>query len=298
MRWLGVVLTLLFVTTAGCSRSAITVDGEEISKEFFDNALKERLNAHKSMNVTASEKALRKSVSEELIAEALLLEEAKSRKIAVTDDEIKKTIDGMRGSKDEKDFKEDLRKSGTTYDIFLKKLRNRLILSKLMGDLVKDDSISEEAMREYYKASQVPLLKPEKDFVKIVQLSSEADAKEAAAALKKREDFDALADRLVKSGKASATDYGWLEPDVLSKEIAMAMKAAKLNIAHGPYKGKDGSYYLFRLKERKGSEVLPFDEARPQIKNILLSQKRQEIAAKIVETRRKTAKIKVNIVVG
>jgi parvulin-like peptidyl-prolyl isomerase len=295
MRKLTVVVVLLLIFAAGCAKdAAITVDSEGISKELFDYAVKERIRAHKAMNLTVDEKALRKSVSDELIAEALLIEEAKAEKISVSEDELQKALVAMRGNKSEKDFQDEIKKSGISYDLFLKRVKNRMLVSKLMGTLVKDDSLTEAEMEQFYKNSPVPPLKPEKDYVRIIEFGDEATARAATEKLKKGEDFDKLADELAQSGKASATNYGWLEPETLSKEISDAMRIAQLNTAIGPVKGKDG-YYMFMIKERQPSQVLSFEEAKPQIKNVLLNQKRQVVAAQIIETRKKNAKIKFNI---
>ncbi|MGD1075203.1 MAG: peptidyl-prolyl cis-trans isomerase [Thermodesulfovibrionales bacterium] len=294
MRKLRVVSVLLLIFATGCAKDAITVDNQGISKELFNYVVRERIQAHKAMNLTVDEKALRKSVSDELIAEALLVEEAKAKNISVSEDELQKTLATIRGNKSEKDFKDEIKKSGISYDLFVKKLKNRLLVSKLMNTVVKDDSITPPMIEEFYKNSQVPLLKPEKDFVRIIEFGDEATAKEAMEKLTKGEDFDALANDLVKSGKASATDYGWLEPQTLSKEISEAMRIAKLNTVYGPLKGNEG-YYMFRIKDRQNSGVLSLEEATPQIKNILLNQMRQAIASQIIQNRKKTAQIKINV---
>lgn len=295
MKKVGIFLSLLFIFLYGCSRDAITVDGEGISKEVYNAVLKERTEAHKSMGLKFDEKALRRSVADELIAEVLLLKEARSRKIEVKEDEVKKVIETMRGNKKEEEFIKEIKKTGLSYDTFKRRVRNRLLISKLMEELVKDDSVTEKDMMEFYKKSQVPFLKPEAVFVKIVQINTEADAKAAMEEIKKGADFDKLADRLLKENKASVTDYGWLNPDTISKEIGTAMKTAKLNQAYGPYKGKDNAYYIFRIKNREASRVLSFDEAKPQIKAMILQQRRQELMAHLVDINRKKAKIKYNI---
>ncbi|MCX7793469.1 MAG: peptidyl-prolyl cis-trans isomerase [Thermodesulfovibrionales bacterium] len=295
MKKLGFLLTLLLLFLYGCSRNAITVDGEGIPKEVYNAVVKERLEAHKAMGIKFDEKALRRTVADELIAEVLLLKEVRSRKIEVKEDEVKKIIDSMRGNKTEEEFRKEVKKAGLSYDTFKTRVRNRLLIAKLMEELVKDDSVTEKDMMDFYKKSQVPFLKPETVFVKIVQLNTEDDAKKAMEAIKKGEDFDKLADRLLKENKASVTDYGWLNPDTISKEIGEAMKTAKLNQAYGPYKGKDNSYYIFRIKEREASRVLSFNEAKPQIKAMILQQRRQELMAHLVDVNRKKAKIKYNI---
>lgn len=290
-----IVLMVMLLFLFACSRDAITIDGEGISKELYNAVVKERIEAHKAMGLKFDEKAIKRSVADELIAEALFVREAASRKIEVKDEEVKKIIDAMRGTKKEDEFKNEVRKSGLSYSTFQKRIRNRLMIEKLMTDLVKDDSVTEKDMLDFYKKSQVPFLKPETVFVKIVQIQDEAVAKAAMDEIKKGGDFDNIAQRLLNEKKAFVTDYGWLEPDSISKEIGSAMKTAKLDQVYGPYKGKDNSYYIFKVKKREPSRVLSFNEAKPSIKNMILQQRRQELMAHLVEMNRKKAKIKYNI---
>jgi hypothetical protein len=77
------------------------------------------------------------------VAEAILLKEARARKISVTNDEIQKTVAEMRDGRSEQRFKEKLKKSGMSYDLFLQRVENRVFVSKLMNTLVKDDSVTE-----------------------------------------------------------------------------------------------------------------------------------------------------------
>lgn len=294
-----IVLGALVLITAGCGKSAITVDGEGVSKEVFNAALKQRLAAHKGLNAKVDEQAIRKSVTDELVAELLLTKEAKAKKLSVADEEVQRAVQQMRGNRSDTDFREEVKKTGISYELFLSRLKTQILISKLMDSLVPEDSLKEEDMKEFYSKSQIPFLKPEKVLVKILQITAEADAKEATEKLKKGEDFDKLADSLAKSGKASSTDYGWLEPDTLpSRELAAALKNSRPNLVQGPFKGRDGSLYIFRIKERQASQVLSFEEAKPRVKATMLSQRRQELAGHIIESTKKKVKIKINIPVS
>jgi len=290
-----IVIFLLFVT-AGCTKNAITVDDEKISKEVFEITLKEKLETHKSMNSKMDVEKLKKAVSDELIAEALLIKEAKEKKISVTDEEVQKAIDVMRGGTDEQEFIEGLKKKEIPYNIFKDRVRRSIIISKLMDSLVTAESVSDDEMMDYYKKRHVSYLVPEKEFVKILQVGNETEAKKVLEELKKSSDFDTVANSMRDSGRASVSDYGWINPDTFpSEEIASAMKMAKINVFNGPHKGRDGSYYFFKIQERQKSRVLSYEEARPIISKTLLRQKRREFASRIVDTGRKTARIKINM---
>ncbi len=294
MKRLG-MLIFLILFSIGCEKAAITVDGEKISMKEFEQALNERKEGHKAMGLKVDETALKRSVADELVANLLLMREARARKIGITEDELKKTVDAIRGAKSDKEFREDLKKSGVTYDIFMKRVRERLVISKLMSELIKDDSVTEDDMKNFYKKSEIPFLKPERVYVKIMEIRNEEDAKKSMEDLRKGADFDKLADELLKTGKAFVTGYDWLEPDTISKEIGTAMKTAKLNTPYGPYKGRGGSFYIFRITRKEPSKVLTYEEAKPQIKSLILDQRRRELQAHLVDVQRKKAKIKYNI---
>jgi len=272
------------------------VDDEKISKEVFAITLKEKLETHKSMNSKMDVEKLKKAVSDELIAEALLIKEAKGKKISVTDEEVQKAIDVMRGSTNEQEFIEGLKKKEMPYNIFKDRVRRSMVVSKLMDSLVTAESVSEDEMMDYYKKRHLSYLVPEQEFVKILQVGNETEAKIVLKELKKNSDFDTVANSMKDSGRASVSDYGWINPDTFpSEEIASAMKTARVNVFNGPHKGRDGSYYFFNIQERQKSRVLSYEEARPMISKTLLRQKRQELAARIVNTGRKTARIKINM---
>ncbi|MGE5237861.1 MAG: SurA N-terminal domain-containing protein [Chloroflexota bacterium] len=292
LSFLSIALALLIV--AACSRNPITVDGQSISRETFDAVLKQRMQQHKTMDAKVDEAAIKKSVADELVAEILIAKAAAEKNITVTDADVQKAVEQMRGKKSEQEFKEEVQKAGMPYNIFLQRLKSQMIVSKFLADLVKEDSVTEEDMKEFYSKNRDALFSPQKVFVKILHLKDEAEAKKIDQRLEKGENFETLADSLAKDGKAQTTDYGWLEPGFLSKEIAEAMATAPLNTVQGPYKGKDGTFYFFKLKERS-RQALSFNDAKAQIKNMILAKKRQELATHLVETQKKKAKIELNI---
>jgi hypothetical protein len=252
------------------------------------------MQQHKTMDAKVDEAVIKKSVADELVAEILIAKAAAEKNIAVTDADVQKTVQEMRGKKSEQEFKDEVQKAGMPYNIFLQRVKSQMIVSKFLAEMVKEDAVTDEDIKEFYSKNRDALFSPKKVFVKILQLKDEAEAKNIEEKLKKGENFDSLADSLAKSGKAQTTDYGWLEPGFLSKEIADAMATAALNTAQGPYKGKDGTYYFFKLKERS-REALSLNDAKPQVKNMILAKKRQELATHLVEVQKKKAKIEVNL---
>ncbi len=104
-------------------------------------------------------------------------------------------------------------------------------------------------------------------------------------------DFDAMGEKLKAENRAVVSDYGWARPDFFKGAIADALKELKEGEYGGPYKGKDG-FYLLRVKQREPESVLPYEEAKDQIKALLISQKRQAMMAHYIEEKRKKSDIK------
>jgi foldase protein PrsA len=296
MRRRSIIIGLLIFALAGCTRSAITVDGEQISKEAFEYALKEKIGAHKAMNVDADSEAVKKAVTEELIAQALLVREAKSRKISVTDEEVHIAIEGMRGGISKKEFIEGLKKNGLPYNIFQNRVRSNLLVAKLMDSLVREEALTEEDMYAFYLERPERYVHPVQVYVKILQMSDEADAEKVSEESKQGADFDTVAKNMADAGSASVSDYGWINPDMLpSKELADVMKTAEIDVVSGPFQGRDKSYYFFKVRERKESRELTFEEAKPRVRTYLLQKMRRDLAAHIVQSGRKTATIEINM---
>ena len=289
------ILMALTMALAGCSRDALVVDGEGIPRDVYETALKERLISLKQGNQRVNEQEVKKSVVEELVSEAVLLKEARAKKIAVSEEEVRRAMGMIRGGRSEQEFRDELKKEGIVYDSYMKLVKNRLVISMLIAGLVRDNAISDEQVKEFYEENKARFTAPGKVFMRIMEFSSEEEAKRVLRDVKSGGDFDALAEGLRKEKKAAVTAYGWLSPDVLSPDAAEAVKSAKLNIPYGPFRSKEGLFYIFRITQRTGPQPLAFDTVKGQLKGMLLQQRRQEAAAQIVEAGRKNAKIKVNI---
>jgi hypothetical protein len=173
--------------------------------------------------------------------------------------------------------------------------RDKIIISKFIKILVKDDEISEGDIQEYYTNSPKPFIRPIRVFMKLMEFSTEEAASTALEIMKNDKiSFDMMAERLREEKKAFSTDYGWVNPDVFSPALATAIRNIDAGTYGGPYKGKN-SYFLIRIKEREKESVATFEEVKDNIKNILLQQKRQTSIAHWVADKKKMARIEINI---
>jgi foldase protein PrsA len=279
----------------GCAKPAATVDGKGISKEKIDLHMKDRLQEHKLQNASVDQKKMQDAILQELIGEQLALNEAAAKGIKISDAEVDKEIDLLRKKIGEEQYQKALKDKGVTPESYRNRRREQMTLMRFIESFAKRDDISEEQVKNVYKSSEKPFLKPARVNMKIVEFQTEEAARAAAAELKQtKADFDEYAKKLSADKKVSVTDYGWVSPDFFSPSMAASIKSLKEGQQGGPYQGKTG-FYLVRVKERQDESVSSFDEVKESIRSSLLQQKRGEAYMQWLEQKRKTAKIVINL---
>lgn len=280
---------------AGCAKPPAIVNGKTIDKKTFELRLNDRLQSHKQRDLTIDMAKIKQAVIQELIAELLILDAAAEEGIQVSDEEIDNQIAVMRKSTGEAEFHKKLNEKGITSDRFRSMTKDKIIISKFVITLIKDDEVPADAIREYYTNSPKPFIRPIRVFMKLIEFPTEEAANTALESMKNEKiSFDKMAEKLKKEKKAFSTDYGWVNPAVFSPSIAAATQNIDAGAYGGPYKGKN-SYFLIRIKEREKESVATFEEVKAHIKNILLQQKRQTTIAHWVADKKKMARIEINI---
>lgn len=291
----SMLLTAGMLISTGCSKPVATVNGKKIDKATLDLHVKEKVQEHKMQNVTIDNDKLKGAVLQELIGEKLMLDEAAARGIKVSDEEVNKEFAVIKKNVGAEQFIKALKEKGMTQDSFKKRTQEKMILTKLVESFVKDDSVSEDEMRDYYKNSQKPFIKPSRVFMKMMEFTTEAEAKAAAEDMRKNKiDFDDMGNKLSVEKKANVTDYGWVTPDFFSSPLSLAIKNIKTGQYGGPYKGQK-SYFLVKVKEKENEGIAKFDEVKDNIKNMLLAQKRQAAVSDWIEQKKKTSKIEIHL---
>ncbi|GBD98242.1 peptidyl-prolyl cis-trans isomerase D [bacterium BMS3Abin07] len=288
---------VLFISLVfyGCSRPAAEVNGEKISMKTYKKAMELRLGQHSLQGTKIKESQMKDAVIQQLIGERLLLQVAREKNISVSEDKISDQLDKMKKFIGEKSFNSLLKKEGITVDEYKTRLKTSLTIQRLIRSLVPEDSISEKEMRKFYKNSPRPFIKPRKVMVRMIQTKTEEQAKAIIKDLKSEKGaFDRIAEKLKKDGTAVVSAYGWVNPSFFPKEISAALKNMKKGTYGGPYRGKD-SFYIFRVKDRHKERPEKYEEAKNEIKTILLNQRRQAMIAHLVNEKKKKATIKINI---
>lgn len=293
----GLFSIVLLAVLSGCEEKPVaTVNSEKITKKMLDYALDERLAEHSLQGAQVKKEAMLHSVLKQLITERLIIQGAKEMNISVSKEEVDKEADLHIQKQGLEAFGKGLKAKGLTMADFKTRLKERVILNRFIDSLMKDYTVSEKDIRDFYENSPTPFLRPESVLVRLIQTQTEEQAKAIIKEIKdKGNDFDSVADRHVREGQLLVTGYGWIQPEMFdSKIIAGAMKNLKKGAFGGPYKGKN-AYFILRIKDRqmKGPENL--DEAREKIKAIILENQKQAVVSAWAAEKRNKSKIVINL---
>ncbi|UCG77691.1 MAG: SurA N-terminal domain-containing protein [Nitrospirota bacterium] len=281
---------------SGCAKPAAEVNGEAISKKRFERVLNDRSSQHTMPDAKVDTSKLKDAVIQQLIGEKLLLQAARDNNIVVTDDDLNGKFDDIVKMFGEDRFKAQLSERDMTLDEYKQELRERMTIDMYMENLVPGDSIDEKDIKEFYKNSPRPFIMNERVNVRLIQLQDKAKAESIISEIVDagKAGFDKVADRVKEQKRATVTDYGWVNPDFFSGEIQKALKELKTGGYGGPFASKD-SFYLLRVKDREKERPKTFEEAKDEIRALILNEKRQGMYVHLIEERKKKADIKIHV---
>lgn len=205
------------------------------------------------------------SFLDNLINLKLQLQEARSMGISVTDEEMKEGIDNIKKkySMSDSAFMDSLKKEGYTFDEYKKKLREQIIISKVVnvqirskilvseGDINKFTEENKELFEsdEGYRISQIFFKRPKDDREKGVV---EEKAAAVLGKLKEGMSFPDLARQYSEdpSGPLGG-DLGLIKKNQISKEFSEAVSIIKPGEVSNPFWTAKG-LHIVRLDEKIG----------------------------------------------
>ncbi len=161
----------------------------------------------------------------------------------------------------------------------------------LMGALLQHagrTAVTDQALHQVYDQA-IKQMGPEQEVrARHILVSTEAEAKEIEAELKKGADFATLAKEKSKdpSAKTDGGDLGWFTKDQLVPEVAeVAFKLDKGQISD-PIHTQFG-WHIIQVEDKRIKPTPTFDELKPQLERYVVRQAQEQL----VDSLRKTAKI-------
>lgn len=235
----------------------------------------------------------------ELIKQALLLQEAERQGIKVSRQEFMTYLEMSQEGYDKESFQRSLEIEEISQDSWNAKQNNILMIKKLTEEILTSKiQISEKDLLEYFKRHKEEFQKGEQVRTLHIMVENEDEARRILKMIRKGKSFSELAkDHSLSPEGKTGGDMGYFETGQMPKEFEDVFKL-KINkvsdIIRTPY-----GVHVFKVIDKKPERKMSFEESKKQIHAKLLREA-QELAFQqwLEEIKQKSKIIIKNEVLG
>jgi len=178
--------------------------------------------------------------------------------------------------------------------------KNTLLAEKLISEITKDIYISDNDAELFYNQNKEAFKGAAEFKVKELAVETLSKAQEISNRITQGEDFSSLAKQysLLSSSK-NGGDLGFIkynpnDPNKKFDKFWVVLSTMESGTISSPFKGEDGKYYIIKLEEKKGGEVIPFLKIKDELKRLLLEKKKKEKVDEFIESIKSKFKIIIN----
>ncbi|MBU4129128.1 peptidyl-prolyl cis-trans isomerase [bacterium] len=290
--FLSLVVILLFT---GCRKRpeekgiVARVNGEPITLEEFNKVLLPYSPSKEEIP------GLKRRVLDQLIEKRLNLQEARRMGLAVTDEELNQRIKETMGSYPKSEFVTFLTKEGTTFEEWKNGVKENILLDKLITSQVYLPlKVSEKEIITYYQEHQDQFREPKRFRIRQILVENQAEAEEILKALGKGEGFEELArKRSLSPDKERGGDMGYFSTEEMLAEWEEAVGKLSPGEVSYPVESPYG-WHIFKLEKVLPPRMVSLKEARKEIKEKLLLERREGALKEWLLGLRVQAKIEIN----
>jgi peptidyl-prolyl cis-trans isomerase C len=248
-------------------------------------------------------------VLDQMIGTTLLYLDSEARGLAAATAEVEREYEAMRSGSPEA-FDQELARESLDPRALKKELRENLSIQKLVEmEILPKLSVSETARRQFYRRNADRMKEPGRVRVRHILVEVDPDGtpavtaerRKTAAAIRARllagEDFARLARE--NSDDPGSRPQGGELPWILPGETVPAFEQAAFMLNEPGQLSEvvesEYGFHIVQLLEKRPATSLSFDEASPQIDEVLREQELQDRIRKRVEELRRAARIEILI---
>ncbi len=321
-----VAVVALAVALAACNRGknetnskdiAATVNGKSITLKDVDQRVNQRASGQMAQMSPLQLAASRLQELESLIQQEVLFQRAEKEKLAPSEDDVTREINTRKqaGNLTEEEYQRQLRESGQTEQTLRESIRKEVAVQRLQEKVVANISISDREVEDAYNKNRQLFVNRRGVALAAImadgrESGGEDDAKNPTEAKLKIDDIyqqlsggsaDFATIARQRSEDASAQvggDIGVFDENQLKQlgfpqeEITRLFGETRIGGITRPVQFGDGRWAIFKLTARQlENQNQTLDEARPQIKEALLGQRRQLLTLALLTTAVNEAKI-------
>jgi len=232
-------------------------------------------------------KSLQQEVLGFLISSSWVLGEAESLGVKVTDAEVKKELEKIRGEQFTQpgQFQKFLASTGYTVSDLLLRVKLNMLSTKIQQKVSKEKHAPSQAeIEKYYKEHKSQFGTPEKRDVRIVLTKTEAQAKEAKKEIESGKSFASVAKSksIDPTSKNNGGELKGVAKGQEEKALDEAIFSAQKGKLGGPVKTPFG-YYIYEVTGTTPGNQQTLAQAQSTIKQELTAQNQQQGLSKFVK---------------
>ena len=280
------------VVAAG-PRAVAVVNGEPVSAEALSRELRQ---IRAGAEGVAPSDPLRRRVLDDLVDRVLLLQQARARSIAVSQDQVERAFLRVRGEYPGTHFDDLLARERLSQAELKARLKDQLTVERLFHDEVFPRiAVAPADVERWYAEHLAEFAEPERVRVLQVVVSS----RDEAAALRDKLRRDparfaevARASSIAPEGK-NGGELGWIGrgagfPEVFDVCFSLPLNSVS-DVVPSPY-----GFHVFRVVERKAASRRTLDQARGEVAERLLRERRARAQEEYLAALRGRATIQVD----
>ncbi|MBI3814584.1 MAG: SurA N-terminal domain-containing protein [Nitrospinae bacterium] len=271
------------------------VNGEKITADEFEKEFSILRKKNRLDEVAEREQILmlKKSLLDQLIEKRLLLQEAGSLKLSVTDTETEEAVKRIAAGYPQGVMQEMLKNEGISMGEWRNKLRENMLIEKLIAYRLKGNSdVSDRDIDSYFKSHSKDFTKPLQAHVRQIVVKSEEDALVVRSELLKGGDFAKIAmEKSIAPEAKKGGDLGFFSEGQMPQEFDVIFKMKVGEIGY-PVKTPYG-YHIFKLIEKREARKMEPLEIKEKVRRILAKGKHDEALKNMITSLRENAKIEI-----
>ncbi len=257
-------------------RIVAVVGNQVLTQSELDQAYSKDLLGILKSETGAAVPISRRDYLEKMIEKMLIDQEVKKEGISVSVLEVEQAIDkkSQELGMSQMDFLQALRSQGLTMDQYRDKVKENLVLGKLISKEVRSEiEVSDQEIALYYQQRQTEFKSAEKIHLYHLVIRKDPDAELKIEQLRKEylagTPFPELARKNSQGEEASkGGDLGWVEVTALKPALSKLVEPLELNQISPVYADEIG-FHLFWIQGREQGIQQSLDLVRAQIRQIL-----------------------------
>ena len=284
------------------------VNGEAVQKAEFEKAIQTVEGQNGSPVPPDQRDRVYRGVLDQIIGFKLLVQESKTRKIAVPDAEVDARIGQIRGQfPSEEAFKQTLGQQGVTVEQLRADARSEMMVTKMLqAEVEAKVAVTPAQVTDFYQKNTDKFQQGERVRASHILIGFPQGADAAARQAAKTKAEVVLKD--VKAGKDFATlakanssdpgsaqnggDLNFFEKGAMVAPFDQAAFSMKTGDTSDLVETQCG-YHIIRVTDKQASRTVPIDEVRTNIQQFLENQSRQEATEAFVNALKAKGKVEI-----